>query len=99
MPTTVCHLSPGTRKWNKIEHRLFAYISILWRGRPLIDFETIVSLIGTTGTTTGLKVTATLDLDAYPTGVKVSNQVMDQLNFEPSTPHRQWNYTLAPRPA
>jgi len=96
---TVCHLPPGTSKWNKIEHRLFAYISIHWRGRPLIDFETIVSLIGTTSTTTGLKVTAKLDLDAYPTGVKVPNQVMDQLNLEPHTLHPQWNYTLAPRPA
>jgi len=96
---TVCHLPPGTSKWNKIEHRLFAYISIHWRGRPLIDFETIVSLIGTTSTTTGLTVTAQLDLDAYPTGVKVPDQVMHQLNLQPHPLHPQWNYTLTPRPA
>lgn len=96
---TVCHLPPGTSKWNKIEHRLFAYISIHWRGRPLVDFETIVSLIGATSTTTGLKVTAQLDLDAYPTGVKVPDQVMDQLNLELHPLHPHWNYTLAPRPA
>lgn len=99
IPITVCHLPPGTSKWNKIEHRLFAYISIHWRGRPLIDFQTIVSLIGATSTTTGLKVTARLDLDAYPTGVKVPDQVMAQLKLEPHTLHPQWNYTLAPRSA
>jgi hypothetical protein len=99
IPITVCHLPPGTSKWNKIEHRLFAYISIHWRGRPLVDFETIVSLIGATSTTTGLKVTARLDVDAYPTGVKVPDSAMSQLNLEPHATHPQWNYTLAPRTA
>src|ERR1043165_6868616 len=65
IPITVCHLPPGTSKWNKIERRLFAYISIHWRGRPLVDFHTIVSLIGATSTTTGLTVTARLDLNTY----------------------------------
>jgi transposase len=99
IPITVCHLPPGTSRWNKIEHRLFAYISINWRGRPLVDFETIVSLIGATSTTTGLKVTARLDVDAYPTGVKVPDSTMCQLKLEPHTTHPQWNYTLAPRTA
>jgi hypothetical protein len=99
IPITVCHLPPGTSKWNKIEHRLFAYISIHWRGRPLVDFETIVSLIGATSTTTGLRVTAQLDLEAYPTGVKVPDDVIAQLNLEPHALHPQWNYTLAPNPA
>jgi transposase len=99
IPITVCHLPPGTSKWNKIEHRLFAYISIHWRGRPLVDFETIVSLIGATSTTTGLKVTARLDVDAYPTGVKVPDSAMSQLKLEPHTTYPQWNYTLAPRTA
>jgi hypothetical protein len=99
IPITVCHLPPGTSKWNKIEHRLFAYISIHWRGRPLLDFETIVSLIGATSTTAGLKVTARLDLDAYPTGVKVPDAAMSQLKLEPHAIHPQWNYTLVPRPA
>jgi hypothetical protein len=99
IPITVCHLPPGTSKWNKIEHRLFAYISIHWRGRPLIDFHTIVSLIGATTTTTGLTVTARLDLDAYPTGVKIPDDVMAQLALQPHSTHPQWNYTLAPRSA
>ena len=99
IPITVCHLPPGTSKWNTIEHRLFAYISIHWRGRPLVDFETIVSLIGATSTTTGLKVTARLDLDASPTGVKVPDAAMSQLKLEPHATYPQWNYTLAPRPA
>jgi transposase len=99
IPITVCHLPPGTSKWNKIEHRLFAYISINWRGRPLVDFETIVSLIGATSTTTGLKVTARLDVDAYPTGVKVPDAAMSQLKLESHATYPQWNYTLAPRTA
>jgi len=99
MPITVCHLPPGTSKWNKIEHRLFAYISINWRGRPLVDFQTIVSLIGATSTTTGLTVSARLDLNSYPTGVTVPDSVMAQLALRPHATFPQWNYTLAPRPA
>jgi hypothetical protein len=98
-PITVCHLPPGTSKWNKIEHRLFAYISIHWRGQPLADCETVVGLIGTTTTTTGLTVTARLDLDEYPTGVSVPDAVMAQLALEPHTVHPHWNYTLTPRTA
>lgn len=95
---TVCHLPPGTSKWNQIEHRLFAYISIHWRGQPLVDYATVVSLIGTTTTTTGLTVTARLDLDEYPTGVTVPDAVMAQLALRSHTLHPQWNYTLLPRP-
>jgi hypothetical protein len=97
VPITVCHLPPGTSKWNKIEHRLFSYISIHWRGRPLVDYETVVSLIGATSTTTGLTVTARLDLDDYPTGVTVPDAVMAQLALHPHAVRPQWNYTLAPR--
>ena len=73
LPITVCHLPPGTSKWNKIAHRLFAYINIHWRGQPLVNYATIVSLIGTTSTTTGLTVTARLDLSGYPTGIEVTD--------------------------
>ena len=97
VPITVCHLPPGTSKWNKIEHRLFAYISVHWRGQPLVDYETIVSLIGTTTTTTGLTVTAHLDRGDYPTGIKVPDVVMAQLSLRPHPIHPQWNYTLVPR--
>ena len=99
LPITVSHLPPGTSKWNKIEHRLFAYISVHWRGQPLVDYETIVSLIGTTTTTTGLTVTAHLDREDYPTGVKVPDADMAQLSLRPHALHPQWNYTLIPRPA
>ena len=99
LPITVCHLPPGASKWNKIEHRLFAHVSIHWRGRPLIDYDTIVSLIGATTTQTGLTVTARLDVDDYPTGVTVANSVMAQLTLQPHATHPQWNYTLAPRAA
>jgi len=96
-PITVCHLPPGTSKWNKIEHRLFAYISIHWRGRPLVDYETVVRLIGATTTETGLTVSAQIDADDYPTGVAVSDAVMAQLALRPHDTHPQWNYTLLPR--
>jgi len=92
-------LPPGTSKWNKIEHRLFAFISINWRGQPLVDFETIVSLIGATSTATGLTVIAQLDLDTYPTGVKIPDAAMAQLALQPHTTHPQWNYSIAPRAA
>jgi hypothetical protein len=99
VPITVCHLPPGTSKWNKIEHRLFSHISIHWRGRPLVDYETVVSLIGATSTTTGLTVTARLDRDRYPTGVSIPDAVMAQLALHPHAVHPKWNYTLVPRPA
>jgi hypothetical protein len=96
-PITVCHLPPGTSKWNKIEHRLFAYSSIHWRGRPLVDYETVVSLIGATTTDGGLTVSAQLDTDAYPTGVSIPDALIAQLALRPHDTHPQWNYTLVPR--
>ncbi len=97
VPITVCHLPPGTSTWNKIEHRLFASISVHWRGQPLVDYETIVSLIGTTTTTAGVTVTAHLDRGDDPTGIKVPDVVMAQLSLRPHPIHPQWNYTLVPR--
>jgi hypothetical protein len=98
-PITVCHLPPGTSQWNKIEHRLFAYISIHWRGRPLVDYEyeTVVSLIGATTTAAGLTVSAQLDREAYPTGESVTDAALAQLTLRPHATHPQWNYTLLPR--
>jgi len=96
-PITVCHLPPGTSKWNKIEHRLFAYISVHWRGQPLVDYQTVVSLIGTTTTMAGLTVTARLDVDEYPTGMTVSDAELASLALQPHATHPRWNYTLVPR--
>jgi hypothetical protein len=77
---TVCHYPPGTSKWNKIEHRLFSFISLNWKGKPLINFETVVNLIGGTRTKTGLTVKAILDTNQYETGVELSKKDMDQLH-------------------
>ena len=96
-PITVCHLPPGTSKWNRIEHRLFSYISIHWRGQPLVDYATILSLIGTTTTTTGLSVSAQLDLADYPTGHTVSDAELQQVKLQAHALSPQWNYTISPR--
>ena len=93
---SVCHLPPGTSKWNKIEHRLFSQITRNWRGRPLTSHETIINLIGATTTTTGLSVTAHLDTDTYPTGVKISDQQMKELPITRNDWHGEWNYSLHP---
>jgi DNA-binding phage protein len=93
----VCHLPPGTSKWNKIEHRLFSYISMNWRGRPLVSHEIVVKLIGATMTKTGLKVKAKLDKRKYPLKVKVTDEQMRSLNVEPHKFHGEWNYTIRPR--
>lgn len=99
MGITVCHLPPGTSKWNKIEHRLFSHISMNWRGRPLITHEVVVKLIGKTKTKTGLKVKAKLDKRKYPTKVKVTDEEMESLNIEYhlDSPNPDWNYTIRPR--
>jgi hypothetical protein len=94
---SVCHLPPGTSKWNKIEHRLFSQISRNWRGRPLESLETIINLIGATTTTTGLTVTAYLDTGDYPTGIKITNRQMKDLPITRDPWHGEWNYTLHPR--
>jgi Rhodopirellula transposase DDE domain len=96
VPITVCHLPPGTSKWNKIEHRLFSFITINWRGKPLRSFRTIVQLIAGTTTDTGLKVRAVLDEAKYPKGVKVTDAQMAELNLTPHTFHGEWNYTISP---
>jgi hypothetical protein len=96
LPITVCHLPPGTSKWNKIEHRLFSFISINWRGKPLRSYRTIVQLIATTSTDAGLKVRAELDENKYPKGVKVSDSQMAAVNLSHHTFHGDWNYTISP---
>lgn len=93
----VCHFPPGTSKWNKIEHRLFSFISSNWRGEPLRDYETIVQLIARTTTVKGLKVTCRLDRRKYPTGRKVTDEEMTRVNLERSTFHGDWNYTIRPQ--
>jgi hypothetical protein len=97
LPITVCHFPPGTSKWNKIEHRLFSFITINWRGKPLRTYRTIVQLIAATTTEAGLKVRAELDEKKYPKGVKVSDAQLAAVNLTPHTFHGDWNYTIAPR--
>src|SRR6266566_3733659 len=94
---TVCHLPPGTSKWNKIEHRLFAWISQNWRGKPLVSYAVILKLIAATTTTTGLSVQCQLDTNRYPAGRKVSDEEMATLSIVPDTFHGEWNYTILPR--
>jgi len=96
---TVCHLPPGTSKWNKIEHRLFSQITLNWRGRPLTSHQIIVDLIGATSTVTGLTVRAELDTGTYPTGVKYTKKQVDALPITGHDFHSEWNYTVAPAPA
>ena len=93
----VCHFPPGTSKWNKIEHRLFSYISQNWRGKPLRSFETIVNLIAATSTTTGLKVHAELNTGSYQAGIKVSNQELAKIKIRRDKFHGDWNYEIQPR--
>jgi hypothetical protein len=97
MAITVCHYPPGTSKWNQIEHRLFSFISLNWKGKPLINFETIVNLIGGTKTRTGLKVKAVLDTNQYETGVEISTEDIGDLRLKRHRVHPDWNYTLLPR--
>ena len=93
---TVCHLPPGTSKWNKIEHRLFSHISMNWRGRPQTSHQVIVDLIAATTTRTGLTVTAAPDTSTYPTGIKITDQQMAALPITRHEFHGEWNYTLQP---
>jgi transposase len=94
---TVCHLPPATSKWNKIEHRLFSYISINWRGKPLTSLETVIELISHTTTKQGLTVTAVKDSHSYPTGIKVSDEDLAALNISREPFHGDWNYTIQPQ--
>ena len=93
---SVCHFPPGTSKWNKIEHRLFSFISSNWRGEPLRDYETIVNLIAGTTTAKGLKVTCRLDRRKYPTGREVTDEQMQRINLERNKFHGEWNYLIKP---
>ena len=93
---SICHFPPGTSKWNKIEHRLFSFISSNWRGEPLRDYETIVNLIARTTTAKGLRVTCRLDRRKYPTGRKVSEQEMESVNLKRNKFHGDWNYLIKP---
>jgi hypothetical protein len=93
---TVCHFPPGTSKWNKIEHRLFSFISSNWRGEPLRDYETIVRLIAATRTAKGLKVTCRLDHRKYPVGRKIKDEEFAKVNLKPGNFHGEWNYTIHP---
>jgi transposase len=96
---SVSHFPPGTSKWNKIEHRLFCHITENWRGKPLVDHETVVQLIGSVRTSTGLRVKARIDTRSYPLGVSVTNKDMDALLIMRDPFHGDWNYTIHPRQA
>ncbi len=96
VPIAVCHFPPGTSKWNKVEHRLFSFISSNWRGEPLRDSETVVKLIAKTTTAKGLTVTCRLDRRKYATGRKVTTDEMKRINLRPDRFHGEWNYVIAP---
>jgi hypothetical protein len=96
MPITVCHLPPSTSKWNRIEHRLFSFITANWRGKPLISHKVIVELIAATTTDAGLKVRSQLDTNTYPAGVKVSEAELQAVNLIRHPFHGDWNYTIQP---
>ena len=93
---TICHLPPGTSKWNKIEHKLFSFISMNWKGQPLVNHDVVINLISNATTKTGLKVKATLDKKKYPTGIKVSNEEFGEINIKHHRSQKTWNYTISP---
>jgi len=93
---SVCHFPPGTSKWNKIEHRMFSYISLNWRGKPLISHEVIVNLIAGTITRTGLKIQAELDTNVYPKGIQVTDKELEKVQIQKADFHGEWNYTILP---
>jgi len=99
LQVTVCHLPPGTSKWNRIEHRLFSAISMSWRGRPLTSHEVIVELLGATRTQTGLRVRAELDRGRYPLGVRVGDEELAAVPLARHEFYGEWNYTLHPAAA
>ena len=93
---SVCHFPPGTSKWNKIEHRMFSYISLNWRGKPLISHEVIVNLIAGTTTRTGLRIQAELDTNVYPKGIQVTDKELEKVQIQKADFHGEWNYTILP---
>jgi hypothetical protein len=98
-PIRVLHYPPGTSKWNRIEHRLFSYISINWRGKPLTSYQAIINLIAATTTSTGLKVYARVDENKYETKIKVSDSELAAVQIERHAFHGDWNYTVHPSPS
>ena len=96
-PVTVCHLPPGTSKWNKIEHRMFSFITMNWRGKPLVNYQTIISLIAATTTTKGLTVRCELDDGTYEKGRKVGDAELASVSLHPHEFHGEWNYTIRPK--
>lgn len=93
---SACHFPPGTSKWNKIEYRMFSYISMNWRGQPLISHEVIVNLIAGTTTKTGLKIEAELDTSSYPKGIQVTDEELEKVQIRKADFHGEWNYTILP---
>jgi len=98
IPITVCHFPPGTSKWNKVEHRLFSYISMNWRGKPLTSHQVIISLIAASRTGSGRSVHVRLDEAEYPKGIKVSDEQLEAVNLCGHAFHPEWNYTISPSP-
>ncbi|EFK07225.1 rhodopirellula transposase, partial [delta proteobacterium NaphS2] len=94
---SVCHLPPGTSKWNKIEHRMFSHISMNWRGKPLTSHEVIVNLIANTTTRQGLKIQAEIDSNSYPKGIKVTDTELENVNLFKADFHGEWNYSIRPK--
>jgi hypothetical protein len=92
----VCHFPPGTSKWNKIEHRLFSFITQNWRGKPLVNHQTIINLIASTTTRSGLIVKAAIDTNTYDTKIKVTNEELASLRLQQHKFHGDWNYTISP---
>jgi hypothetical protein len=93
---TVCHMPPGTSKWNKIEHRMFSFITMNWRGKPLTTYRTVIELIAATTTRTGLRIQADLDTGYYPTGVKITDRQLQAVPLQPHQWHPDWNYSIRP---
>jgi hypothetical protein len=97
MAVSVCHFPPGTSKWNKIEHKMFSYISENWRGRPLITRETVVKLIANTKTKKGLEIKSMLDENEYEKGIKITDEEIEKINIQKEEFHGEWNYTISPQ--
>jgi transposase len=97
IPIHVCHFPPGTSKWNKIEHRMFCHITQNWRGRPLVSHDVIINLIASTVTAKGLRIKAELDPQAYPLGIKVTDDELAAVNIQPASFHGDWNYRVLPK--
>ena len=95
-PISVCHFPPGTSKWNKIEHKMFSFISKNWRAKPLVSHKVIINLISSTKTEKGLKIKCRLDKKKYPIGIRISDKDMKKINMKQDKFHGEWNYTIHP---